>query len=477
MADVDAASLARSLTEHSPAGIAEQVRELIVDGTLEAGTRLPTVRDVATEVGVSVGTIAQAWALLREGGLVETRRRGGTRVIEGHGPTAENFPGWHAVDLLRHSPDPQLVPPLEDALTQAVHQPGVHAWSREHVVEQLAEQLAERLPDQPRSYAAVSSGTEALWLATRAAVDVAAGAASAEHAAEAGVGLRTAADAEPVVAVEEPASPGYLGVLRGMGLAPVGVAVDEQGPRPEALSAALEQGAVAVVLSPSGAFSDRHRLTAERAMALEPLLAAAGEVTIIEDDPLGPLGPLAEDGEAVPSLEALFPHRTLRAIGFERAFGMDLRSSVLAGDAELIRRCIARRSGGVASTSRILQHALAHQLRDPVVAHRLASARKHYAARRELAVERFAAAGLTARSGPGSWAIWVEVDDEQSAALALGARGIVVDVGRSCLVTPQSTGLLRLSTAQLPEDPARLDELAATVAGAAAGSLEDATFV
>lgn len=474
MADVDAASLARSLTEHSPTGIAEQVRELIVDGTLEAGTRLPTVRDVATEVGVSVGTIAQAWALLREGGLVETRRRGGTRVIEGHGPTAENFPGWHAVDLLRHSPDPQLVPSLEDALTQAVHQPGIHAWSREHVVDQLAEQLAERLPDQPRSYAAVSSGTEALWLATRAAVDVAAGAASAEHAAEAGVGLRTAAGAEPVVAVEEPAAPGYLGVLRGMGLAPVGVAVDEQGPRPEALSAALEQGAVAVVLSPSGAFSDRHRLTAERAMALEPLLAAAGEVTIIEDDPLGPL---AEDGEAVPSLEALFPHRTLRAIGFERAFGMDLRSSVLAGDAELIRRCIARRSGGVASTSRILQHALAHQLRDPVVAHRLASARKHYAARRELTVERFAAAGLTARSGPGSWAVWVEIDDEQSAALALGARGIVVDVGSSCVVAPRPTGLLRLSTAQLPEDPARLDELAATVAGAAAGSLEDATFV
>lgn len=93
MTELDAEDLAARLSDRTPAGIAEQIGQLIAEKLLPADSRLPTVRDLAQELGVSVGTIAQAWSLLREQGLVETRRRGGTRVLPHTRRRAEDFAG------------------------------------------------------------------------------------------------------------------------------------------------------------------------------------------------------------------------------------------------------------------------------------------------------------------------------------------------------------------------------------------------
>lgn len=62
----------------------EQVRgELarkINDGTLAVGTKLPTVRGLAAEVGIAANTIARAYRELEEAGLLETKGRSGTFV-------------------------------------------------------------------------------------------------------------------------------------------------------------------------------------------------------------------------------------------------------------------------------------------------------------------------------------------------------------------------------------------------------------
>ncbi len=93
MSELDAEELAARLSDRTPAGIAEQIGHLIEHKLLPVDSRLPTVRDLAQELGVSVGTIAQAWSLLREQGLVETRRRGGTRVLPRARRRAEDFTG------------------------------------------------------------------------------------------------------------------------------------------------------------------------------------------------------------------------------------------------------------------------------------------------------------------------------------------------------------------------------------------------
>jgi DNA-binding transcriptional regulator YhcF (GntR family) len=66
------------------APIFEQVRvgviDAVRDGRLPAGARLPTVRELAGELGLAVNTVARTYRELETAGIVETRGRQGTFV-------------------------------------------------------------------------------------------------------------------------------------------------------------------------------------------------------------------------------------------------------------------------------------------------------------------------------------------------------------------------------------------------------------
>jgi GntR family transcriptional regulator len=61
--------------------IRTQISSLIAVGSLAAGTRLPTVRSLASDLGIAAGTVARAYRELEQAGLIETRRRNGTVVV------------------------------------------------------------------------------------------------------------------------------------------------------------------------------------------------------------------------------------------------------------------------------------------------------------------------------------------------------------------------------------------------------------
>lgn len=67
--------------------IVEQVRRMITGGELAAGSQLPTVRQLARELGVNFNTVARAYRLLDEAGLISTQQGRGTYILEV--PTAE----------------------------------------------------------------------------------------------------------------------------------------------------------------------------------------------------------------------------------------------------------------------------------------------------------------------------------------------------------------------------------------------------
>lgn len=60
--------------------IRAQIASLIAVGHLADGTRLPTVRALAGDLGVATGTVARAYKELEALGLVQSRRRLGTVV-------------------------------------------------------------------------------------------------------------------------------------------------------------------------------------------------------------------------------------------------------------------------------------------------------------------------------------------------------------------------------------------------------------
>lgn len=68
----------------SPVPPFEQLRaqfaRQIQDHTLAVGTRLPTIRHLAADLGLAANTVARAYRELEEAGLIETRGRAGSFV-------------------------------------------------------------------------------------------------------------------------------------------------------------------------------------------------------------------------------------------------------------------------------------------------------------------------------------------------------------------------------------------------------------
>ena len=57
-----------------------QLARQIQDHTLAVGTRLPTIRRLAADLGLAVNTVGRAYRALEEAGLIETRGPAGSFV-------------------------------------------------------------------------------------------------------------------------------------------------------------------------------------------------------------------------------------------------------------------------------------------------------------------------------------------------------------------------------------------------------------
>lgn len=80
--------------------IRSQIASLINLGELTAGSKLPTVRALATDLGVAAGTVARAYKELEAEGLISSRRRAGTIVNERPDPVDVHEDLVAAVDRL-----------------------------------------------------------------------------------------------------------------------------------------------------------------------------------------------------------------------------------------------------------------------------------------------------------------------------------------------------------------------------------------
>ncbi len=60
--------------------VADQVRQLVASGALSPGTALPSVRQLAGDLGVNLNTIARAYRLLESEGFLVIRDRAGVTV-------------------------------------------------------------------------------------------------------------------------------------------------------------------------------------------------------------------------------------------------------------------------------------------------------------------------------------------------------------------------------------------------------------
>ena len=74
------------------AQIGEQVAALVQTGVLAPGARLPTIRQLAADLGVATGTVARAYRELEVAGVIASNGRHGTSVALHPAPPAVGPP-------------------------------------------------------------------------------------------------------------------------------------------------------------------------------------------------------------------------------------------------------------------------------------------------------------------------------------------------------------------------------------------------
>jgi GntR family transcriptional regulator len=80
--------------------ITDQVRQLVTSGELKEGDQLPTVRQLATELRVNFNTVARAYRLLDEAGLISTQQGRGTYIWETPGEVTLQKLRQHSLENL-----------------------------------------------------------------------------------------------------------------------------------------------------------------------------------------------------------------------------------------------------------------------------------------------------------------------------------------------------------------------------------------
>ena len=401
--------IALAIEEPSPRGIAAAIARLISLGDLAPGDRLPTVRELAAELGVSPATVSHAWQTLSRAGLVVSRGRSGTFV---RSAPREWLPLRYRslddtttarLDLSRGTPDPELLPSLAPALSRVTHTADAPSYQQKPDIPQLHDLLRATWPTPVESITVTNGALDAI---------------DRVLAALARFGDR--------VVVENPTFPPFLDLLEHYGLDPVPVALDEFGMLPDAFASALAAGPSLVLLQPRAHNPTGISMSPERAERLGAVLRrtrAADRTIVIEDDHSG-----AVTSAADVTLASVVPDRVLHVRSFSKTHGPDLRIGALGGPRELVDRVVAHRMLGAGWTSRMTQAILFDLLTDPDSVAQVSRARTAYTERQQLFAAAMAAQGIAIAAGDGLNA-WLPVRNERAATVQLAGDGLRVAPG------------------------------------------------
>ncbi|MGA5651751.1 aminotransferase class I/II-fold pyridoxal phosphate-dependent enzyme [Streptomyces seoulensis] len=387
------------------AEIAASVEHAVGSGELLPGQPLPPMRELAARLDVNPNTVAAAYRTLRERGVIETAGRRGSRVrpkpaTTGRDELRLDVPEG-ARDLSTGNPDPALLPALGPAFAEA----------------------AARADRAPALYGDDPADPD-LVRAARSALDadgVPAGPLTLTSGSLDAIERVLAAHLRPgdAVAVEDPGWGSVLDLIPALGLRPVPVGVDDEGPLPAELDAALRSGARALLVTTRAQNPTGASVSAGRARELRAVLREHPGTVLIEDDH----GHGFVDLPAHP-LAGATPHWAfVRSVS--KTYGPDLRLAVLAGDTRTVDLVRGRQRLGPGWVSHLLQRAVARLWADGAVGPEAAAS---YSTRRRRLLDALAERGVTA-CGRSGMHVWVPVPDETGAVARLLQSGWAVAPG------------------------------------------------
>lgn len=459
--------------------IAEALAADIAAGRLQAGARLPTHRDLAWRLGVTVGTVTRAYALARDRGLISGQVGRGT-VVEAPGATAASSPAadfaWYLPGPRDERPDPAPRHGIIEMVQNVCAVPGIGeilAEGLRRIADPAALDAAARYHGPGGMEAHREAG--AAWLrrsglaADTGSVFVVSG---AQHGlATAFMALTTPGD---TVVVEPLTWSGARNLASMLGLRLHAAEMDEYGIVPEAFETACRVErpkllyTIPTLQNPTSAImpEDRRRRLAA--------IARAHDVVIVEDDVFGFLA-----ADAPPPIAATDPDVTVHVASLSKAVTPILRIGFLYAPDRLHPRIesVIRATAIMASP---ITGQLAAELVHSGAADAMVRAARQLAAERQRLARRVlgAAVGSTRDSASHVWlplpAAW---RGAEFAATAL-AQGVAITAGNAFVALPggEDPGHVRLTLCAEP-DAARVQKGLEVVAGLLAAGPGGATSV
>lgn len=413
--------------------IADVLQEDIAAGRLRGGERLPTHRDLAWRLGVTVGTVTRAYVEAERRGLIAGEVGRGTFVRP---PLTDDYaePGQSEHRLRRHnemhgigpvdlSGNAPPTPPLADRIAATLTE---IAADRD---------FAEFLRYRPSQGLEAHAEAGAAWIANFG-LEVDPGQVVPTNGAQHGMAtaISAAAGAGEWLLSENLAFFGLKALARVLGLRLQGVELDEEGLIPEALEAAIKTtGARALYTCPTIQNPTCAVMSAERRLAIAEICRRHG-VTVIEDDIYNFLME-----RPVPPLATYLPEQTIYLTNLSKPVAPGLRVGYAAAPRNKLGGILTgiRATGVMASP---LTHELAARLIEDGTALENARLIRAQAQERQEIAARYLE-GWEVRRQPAALHLWLSLPEtwrREGFTAECMRRGVAIASGELFAVGRQS---------------------------------------
>ncbi|WP_428925163.1 PLP-dependent aminotransferase family protein [Marinibacterium sp. SX1] len=268
--------------------VAEKIRKRIASGVLVPGAKLPPVRELAYRLGITPGTVARAYGVLTDEGLLQGEVGRGTFVAH---PPPEPDPEYIAagpleVDVIAHGTG------LFDNDDVNLFSPHLPSVGQARLIRELLARVAEDPPSGLMHYPSRANSRPAREAVARWLADAPIGTVGADdivltNGGQNGISLvlqATLRGRRPAILVEDLSYPGFRRAAELLRADVIPVAMDGEGLIPEAVEAAA-RGCDAQVLCTSPEIHNPTLITTplHRRKALAEV-ARKLDLQILEDD-------------------------------------------------------------------------------------------------------------------------------------------------------------------------------------------------
>lgn len=444
--------------------LAELLGARIENGFYRPGDRLPSVRALSMEHGVSLSTVQQAYRLLEDNGLAAPKPKSGYFV-----PASRKAPALPAVGRPAQRPVDisqwdQVLELIRAKLDINVIQlgrgmPDVSSPTLRPLLRALGK--ISRHHDMPGLYYDNIYGTQALRdQIARLMLDSGCRVNAAELVVTTGchealsASIRAICDLGDIVAVDSPSFFGAMQTLKGLGMKALEIPTDPiTGISLEALELALEQWPIkAIQLTPNCNNPLGYIMPEARKKALLTL-AQRYDVAVIEDDVYGDLSYTYPRPRTIKSFDV--DGRVLLCSSFSKTLAPGLRIGWVA-PGRYLERVLHMKYIGTGSTATQPQMAIAEFLQAGHYEPHLRRMRSQYQRGRDQMIDwitRYFPAGTRVSRPQGGFMMWVELaDDFDTLRLnrALLDQGVQVAVGSIFSASGKYRNCLRMNYSAKP---------------------------